>query len=152
MLTKSLEIIYLLLVFVNYCSCQNEKYNNSTDNSLKIIGNLLSNNSFQSKNDISSYKNVKIDCSRVSGIADGILSWFSNLQKSTSSSLKVFIKLYTRNNPLAHILINPDDNINLNSSYFNIERKSVFIIHGFMTPATESWMDHMKNAYLEYVS
>ncbi|XP_044018562.1 pancreatic triacylglycerol lipase-like, partial [Aphidius gifuensis] len=97
-----------------------------------------------------SYKNVKIDCSRVSGIADGILSWFSYLQKSTSSSLKVFIKLYTRNNSLSHILINPDDNINLNLSYFNIERKSVFIIHGFMTPATESWMDHMKNAYLEY--
>ncbi|XP_069679655.1 inactive pancreatic lipase-related protein 1-like isoform X2 [Periplaneta americana] len=59
--------------------------------------------------------------------------------------------LYTRKRPTKRYYVKTWPNIEMNNSRYDGSKTTVFIIHGFMSTGNDSWVEDMKNAYLNNV-
>lgn len=65
-----------------------------------------------------------------------------------SKPLQTRFHIKSRNSPL---IILRHANIIPESFNFNIKRRTVIIVHGYMTKGTDSWMEQMRDAFLTWV-
>lgn len=103
-------------------------------------------------NSIVGTKKDQVNCSSLGGILTKIMQWFFKGEKSPQAPLHVTFNLYTRTESNKKYQIFMGDKFSLDNTNFRIDRKTVFIIHGFWTNSDETWIKKMKDAYLEYVS
>lgn len=60
--------------------------------------------------------------------------------------------MINRKRPTKRYYVKTWPHIDMKHSYYNGSKETVFIIHGFMSTGNDTWMEDMKNAYLNNVS
>ena len=56
-----------------------------------------------------------------------------------------------RRRPTKRYYVKAWPDIDMKNSYYDGKKPTVFLIHGFMSTGNDTWMDDMKNAYLNNV-
>jgi hypothetical protein len=68
------------------------------------------------------------------------------------SDNKLLIFVTNRKQPTKRYYVKTWPNIDMNYSYYDGSKETVFIIHGFLSTGNDTWLEDMKNAYLNNVS
>jgi hypothetical protein len=82
----------------------------------------------------------------INTIADSIELIFTHKTKAEDVRF-YFYSRYQRQNVTVHAT----EDFNITNINFQVDRKTVFIIHGFLSSGQETWMQEMKNAFLKLV-
>lgn len=62
------------------------------------------------------------------------------------------LKLWNRKRPTSRYYVKTWPNIDMKHSHYNGRKQTAFLVHGFMSTGNDTWVEDMKNAYLNNVS
>lgn len=92
-----------------------------------------------------------LDCLGLGDQFSEALDWFLKTNSNGTKALKVKFHAITRNNP-NRVTLQHGENFNLSNVDFNITRRTMLIVHGFMSNGDEKWIFDMTKALLKWVS
>lgn len=97
------------------------------------------------------YSEVEVDCFGLGSTFANILLWFFKQQEK--NIIPWFTTFYLRSRTKSHrdkVLIG--DQFGLQWTDFDIRRKTIVIVHGFLSNGNEDWIRDMEDAFLLWVS
>lgn len=89
-----------------------------------------------------------LDCFGIGMRFAGLLDWF--LRRQTTYPLKVKFHLVTRKQP-RRVTLTYGDAFTSDDVDFDIKRRTMFIVHGFLCDGEAKWIKDMTQALLEWV-
>lgn len=99
----------------------------------------------------SSYQSHQVDCLGLGKTVAMALEWFFMRMPNGSNALDVKFFLSSRKQP-HRVQVTLGEQFGLEWTDFKMERRTVVIVHGFLSHGQESWIRDMEQAFLEWVS
>lgn len=111
----------------------------------------LSSNSSQVVNRTDVQQSRQVDCFGLGVTVAVTLEWFFRSKPNGSNALDVQFFLSSRKQP-HRVQVVLGEQFGLEWTDFKIERRTVMIVHGFLSHGQETWIRDMEKALLEWVS
>lgn len=92
-----------------------------------------------------------LDCFGIGTKFAGVLDWFLKTDANGTDALKVKFYAVSRNKQ-ERMTIYHGEQFTKDELDFNIERRTILIVHGFLSSGEEKWIYDMTNALLKWVS
>ena len=124
-----------------------ESGNETSDIDLKNFTFTLHNNS----NVFLRSKAKEVDCFGLGTTIAKALEWFFKQEEQKTSPLYAHFYMLSRKQP-NRVHVYTGDQFGLEWTDFNIRRKTVVIVHGFLSNGNEVWIQEMEKAFLLWVS
>lgn len=96
-------------------------------------------------------RSQQVDCFGLGKTVAATLEWFFRSKPNGSDALDVQFLLSSRKQP-RRVQVVLDEQFGLEWTDFKIERRTVVIVHGFLSHGQETWIRDMEKALLEWVS
>lgn len=93
----------------------------------------------------------QVDCFGLGKTVAATLEWFFKSKPNGSDALDVQFFLSSRKQP-HRVQVVLGEQFGLEWTDFKIERRTVIIVHGFLSHGQETWIRDMEKAFLEWVS
>lgn len=93
----------------------------------------------------------QVDCFGLGKTVATALEWFFRSKPNGSDALDVQFLLSSRKQP-HRVQVVLGDQFGLEWTDFKIERRTVIIVHGFLSHGQETWIKNMEKALLDWVS
>lgn len=102
--------------------------------------------------DLIDYKsdNREVDCFGLGKTIATALAWFFSDKANGSKMLDVKFLLSSRNQP-NRVQVYIGKQFGLEWTDFKIERRTIIIVHGFLSHSNEKWITEMEKAFLKWV-
>ncbi|XP_044018533.1 pancreatic triacylglycerol lipase-like [Aphidius gifuensis] len=137
-----LLIIILNLFLICRIKCTSSVLKSNSSDDLSII--VQHNNSMKNK-----LNDSHIDCFGFGKTVSQILEWY--FKKNSESLNYLDVKFYLTSSKFTHRnLVIVGDQFGLDWTDFKIQRKTIIIVHGFLTNHDEKWISEMENAFLKW--
>lgn len=92
-----------------------------------------------------------IDCFGFGKTVSQVLEWY--FKKNSESLNYLDVKFYLTSSKFTHRnLVIVGNQFGLDWTDFKIQRKTIIIVHGFLTNHDEKWISEMENAFLKWAS
>lgn len=147
------RIIFIFLLIINIIknSHLSTSEQNNINVTLKNYENFtftISNKSNHQSSEIINNENIIVDCFGFGKIFAKTIEWFFKEQETP-----LFTSFFIRSRRKSHrdkVLIG--DQFGLEWTDFDIRRKTIVIVHGFLSNGDEDWIKEMEEAFLLWVS
>ena len=100
---------------------------------------------------ISEDATTAIDCLGLGSTVAKLLNWWFANPDNNANEIEVKFLLSSRNQRY-RVRVMPGSQFGLEWADFKIERRTVFIVHGFLSHSEEAWVREMEDAFLLWVS
>lgn len=151
---SNIMLLYIVLtialnnVLIVNCNCLNNR-TNSLNESLSNFTYTWINETHANFVDSTS-NNKEVDCFGLGKTVATALSWFFSDKATGSKMLDVQFLLSSRNQP-NRVQVYIGKQFGLEWTDFKIERKTIIIVHGFLSHSNEKWISEMEKAFLKWV-
>lgn len=98
-----------------------------------------------------STKSKTVDCFGLGQTVSNFLEWWFSTNNESANVLDVRFFLSSRNQR-KRVQVLPGRQFGLEWTDFRIERRTVFIVHGFLSHGSETWIKQMEQALLQWVN
>jgi len=95
-------------------------------------------------------QNAQVDCFGLGKTVATTLEWFFRSKPNGSDALDVRFYLSSRKQPY-RVEVILGEQFGLEWTNFSIERRTVMIVHGFLSHGNETWISNMEKALLQWV-
>lgn len=150
---SNIMLLYIVLtialnnVLIVNCNCLNNR-TNSLNESLSNFTYTWINETHANFVDSTS-NNKEVDCFGLGKTVATALSWFFSDKATGSKMLDVQFLLSSRNQP-NRVQVYIGKQFGLEWTDFKIERKTIIIVHGFLSHSNEKWISEMEKAFLKW--
>ncbi|XP_011301880.1 pancreatic lipase-related protein 2 [Fopius arisanus] len=100
--------------------------------------------------DVTKGKEDDVKCFGIGSIVAKILQWIFREPPVSSRDGRVRFLVHSRTSQVPYQLFAEDDQFEISFSSFKPERRTVFIVHGFLAHGEQAWIQKMVKAYLEF--
>lgn len=136
-------------ISANVNSMVNGLLGNKKTNLTEFIYTLSTPSGLVDSDDAESRSN-QVDCFGLGKTFATTLEWFFMSKPNGSDALNVQFLLSSRNQP-QRVQVIIGEQFGLEWTDFRIERRTVIIVHGFLSHGQESWITDMEKSFLEWV-
>ena len=99
---------------------------------------------------IRSQENQEVDCFGMGRGLATILEWLFLINPNRTNALNVQFLLSSRRQP-HRVQVVLGEQFGLEWTDFQIERRTIVIVHGFLSNGQQSWINEMEKAFLQWV-